>query len=237
MNGNNGTSFSTHKQDDKVTRLSPLRRFLLRPRGVALLVIGAALGLNVSGAFGLNMLGLHSAVTSTSLPASFQSASTTTYGLLTPTATTCSQFASGNASTLGEVDYRVKTGKINSVAPGVFFDWVPITSGGTSDVFTIKESVANPPAVPPKDTPAFFTMAPGSNVFTSPSCTGEGSDDPGVDGKRRLHGYGDGPDGWVVHHRHRVHDIVGHRRHSAAASARWHGAIHVQHLPERHVRT
>src|SRR5207245_1844516 len=47
---------------------------------------------------------------------------------ITPTATTCSQFNSGSAQDLNQVQYAVKSGKISQVNPGVFFYWVKVTA-------------------------------------------------------------------------------------------------------------
>src|SRR5262249_33779312 len=49
-------------------------------------------------------------------------------GQITPTGTTCQQFSSGTASTLGEIDYSVSGGTIKqNVTPGVFFYFTKIT--------------------------------------------------------------------------------------------------------------
>jgi uncharacterized repeat protein (TIGR01451 family) len=84
---------------------------------------------------------------------------------ITPTATTCSQFAAGTSPTLSTLQYSVKGNppKINQVNPGVFFYWVKVSGGGT---YTITQT-----ATPPYKT---FTMASGSAVFNA-SCTKLGS--------------------------------------------------------------
>jgi hypothetical protein len=55
---------------------------------------------------------------------------------------------------LSEVDAKLKAGKINNVAPGVFFYWISVTSGST---FTITET----------STPTFhpFLIASGSFAY------------------------------------------------------------------------
>lgn len=172
MDEGNSTHHSKDQQNQDAGRLPRLGRRLLQPRIAAAVAVVAAVGLNASGAFGLNVLGLHSALTTTSLNASFQSAAIGSYGLITPTATTCSQVQGGNAGTLGGVSYSTKTGKtttINQTNPGVFFYWVPVTSSGPSDVFTIVESVTNPPHT--STGLGFFAEASGTGVFTRPGCT------------------------------------------------------------------
>jgi uncharacterized repeat protein (TIGR01451 family) len=52
-------------------------------------------------------------------------------GRLTPTATTCQDFASGTAADLNEILYGVKGGKINNVAPGVLFYYTTFTAPST----------------------------------------------------------------------------------------------------------
>jgi uncharacterized repeat protein (TIGR01451 family) len=78
---------------------------------------------------------------------------------ITPTKTTCSQFAAGTSPTLSELQYSVKSGKISQVNPGVFFYWVKVSGGGT---YTVTQT-----ATPPYKT---FTLASGTAVFNS-SCS------------------------------------------------------------------
>src|SRR5207253_4783926 len=47
---------------------------------------------------------------------------------ITPTGTTCQQFRDGSAGTLNTLQYTVKSGKVSSVSPGVFFYWVKVTA-------------------------------------------------------------------------------------------------------------
>jgi hypothetical protein len=58
-------------------------------------------------------------------------------GQITPTGTTCEQFVSGTAGDLTQVLYGVKAGKINNVAPGVFFYYTKVTATG-SDPFSVE---------------------------------------------------------------------------------------------------
>jgi hypothetical protein len=84
---------------------------------------------------------------------------------ITPTNTTCSQFASGTASTLGELDYQVKNNQIFQVSPGVFFYWVKVSGGGTYTIGQTKDQA----------TAKYFTMAAGSNVYNSTCGTVNGA--------------------------------------------------------------
>jgi uncharacterized repeat protein (TIGR01451 family) len=62
-------------------------------------------------------------------------------GLIAPTETTCQQFASATASTLGQVNYSVSGGKIaQSINPGVFFYYAKITTTVVNTVVTVSES-------------------------------------------------------------------------------------------------
>jgi hypothetical protein len=59
---------------------------------------------------------------------------------ITPTGTTCQQYQSGTAATLGQVLYTVdKGGKIGAVSPGVFFYYTRV-SGSAGDTVTITQS-------------------------------------------------------------------------------------------------
>jgi hypothetical protein len=81
---------------------------------------------------------------------------------ITPTGTTCSQFANGTATTLGSLNYSVAGGKIkNNVTPGVFFYWVAVTAPAGSNTFTITQTVTT------GNSPGIFNFASGSSVFTS----------------------------------------------------------------------
>jgi hypothetical protein len=58
---------------------------------------------------------------------------------ITPTSTTCNQFASGVATSLSSLKYTLKSGNINQVNPGVFFYWVQVPAGGT---YTITQALS-----------------------------------------------------------------------------------------------
>jgi hypothetical protein len=81
---------------------------------------------------------------------------------ITPTGTTCSQFANGTAQTLANLNYSVSGGKIaQNVTPGVFFYWVKVTASAGSNTFTITETITTANFSTP------FLLGGGSGVFTS----------------------------------------------------------------------
>jgi uncharacterized repeat protein (TIGR01451 family) len=85
---------------------------------------------------------------------------------ITPTGTTCSQFAAGTSATLNSLEYSLKPRAntvINNVSPGVFFYWVKVTAPAGSNTFTITEAITT------GNFNSFFSIAKGSNVFNS-SC-------------------------------------------------------------------
>ena len=82
---------------------------------------------------------------------------------ITPTATTCSQFNSGTAPTLSELQYAVKSGKVSSVAPGVFFYWVKVTAVAGNNSFTINQAITSSN----NNFNHFFTQTSGSFAYTS----------------------------------------------------------------------
>jgi uncharacterized repeat protein (TIGR01451 family) len=68
-------------------------------------------------------------------------------GLIAPTETTCQQFASGTASTLGQINYPVSGGKIGQgINPGVFFYYATITVPANT-VVTVVESQSDAAAL------------------------------------------------------------------------------------------
>jgi uncharacterized repeat protein (TIGR01451 family) len=83
-------------------------------------------------------------------------------GQITPTQTTCSQFNSGTAATLSQINYSVKTGKLNSVSPGVFFYWIKVTAGAGSNTFTINQTITTG-----NFDSHFFHFTSGSAVYSS----------------------------------------------------------------------
>jgi hypothetical protein len=81
---------------------------------------------------------------------------------ITPTSVTCSQFKSGMAPSLSEIQYSLKDGVINQTNPGVFYYWVNVSGSGP---FTINQS--NGGSLP------YFPIAPGAFAFDS-SCNSIG---------------------------------------------------------------
>src|SRR5262249_38697923 len=65
---------------------------------------------------------------------------------ITPTNTTCGQFASGNAATQGPITYSTQGTTISQAAPGVIFYWVRITvsSPGTQTFHVTQTTTYNP---------------------------------------------------------------------------------------------
>jgi len=66
---------------------------------------------------------------------------------LAPTRTTCSQFLNGQAATLGSLAYTLKTGSINSVSPGVLFEFTSFRAPGAG-TFTVQLNQSNNGPVP-----------------------------------------------------------------------------------------
>jgi hypothetical protein len=63
---------------------------------------------------------------------------------ITPTGTTCQQFASGTATTLPALQYNLKGGNINAASPGVFFYYTTV-SGTEGDTVGISQHSVTPP--------------------------------------------------------------------------------------------
>jgi uncharacterized repeat protein (TIGR01451 family) len=79
---------------------------------------------------------------------------------ITPTQTTCSQFAGGTSPTLSQIFYSVSKGKVQqNVNPGVMFYWVKVTAAAGSNTFTITQTQST--------TSNAFTVASGSQAYTS----------------------------------------------------------------------
>jgi uncharacterized repeat protein (TIGR01451 family) len=86
---------------------------------------------------------------------------------ITPTQTTCSQFAGGTSPTLSSIFYTVKNGKVQqNVNPGVMFYWVKVTATAGSNTFTITQTRS--------ETSNAFTVSSGSSAFTA-GCTSVGT--------------------------------------------------------------
>ena len=82
---------------------------------------------------------------------------------ITPSATTCAQFASGFATGLSATQYTLNGTKVSTVTPPTFTYWVKVTSGGT---LTITQSTS--------ETSKKLLLASGSAVYdnaSASSCT------------------------------------------------------------------
>ena len=60
---------------------------------------------------------------------------------ITPAGTTCSQFSSGTAETLGSVQYGNNNRLIHRVAPRNFLYWVPVTAPAGENIFRITQTI------------------------------------------------------------------------------------------------
>ncbi|MBL8055849.1 MAG: hypothetical protein JNK29_04080, partial [Anaerolineales bacterium] len=69
-------------------------------------------------------------------------------GRLTPTQTTCQDYAAGTAADQTAVLYTVKNGVINSVAPGVFFYYSRVTAPAASFTISVQQTVSQAVAPP-----------------------------------------------------------------------------------------
>jgi hypothetical protein len=81
---------------------------------------------------------------------------------ITPTGTTCSQFSSGTAETLGSVQYDLNNGLIHRVLPRTFFYWVRVTAPAGNNILRITQTITT------GNFNTFFAgNRNGSNVFDS----------------------------------------------------------------------
>ena len=81
---------------------------------------------------------------------------------ITPAGTTCSQFSSGTAETLGSVQYDVNNNLIDRVGPHRFLYWVAVTAPAGNNSFRITQTITT------GNFNTFFAgKGNGSNVFDS----------------------------------------------------------------------
>jgi len=103
-------------------------------------------------------------------------ASATSTGQITPTATTCEDYAQGTSATLSELDAGFKNTKVNNVAPGVFFYYAQVTKGAGQTVGftqTVNPNAAGLPKYDVQQTQAYLytynsTTKRCTNVITLP---------------------------------------------------------------------
>ena len=81
---------------------------------------------------------------------------------ITPAETTCSQFASGTAETLGSVNYDVYNDLIQRIVPRNFLYWVPVTAPAGNNIVRVTQTITT------GNFNTFFAgKGNGSNVFDS----------------------------------------------------------------------
>jgi hypothetical protein len=81
---------------------------------------------------------------------------------ITPTSTTCTQFATGTAATQTAIAYSTKGTTISQVDPGVFFYWVKVTVTTTGkQTFNITQSTTYSPTTGSN----LYTLASGSSAY------------------------------------------------------------------------
>jgi len=73
----------------------------------------------------------------------------------------------GTAQDLNSLQYSLKNGKINQVAPGVFFYWVKVTAAAGSNTFTITEAITTGNFSTP------FALANGGNNVFDLNCNAQ----------------------------------------------------------------
>lgn len=78
---------------------------------------------------------------------------------ITPSSTTCAQFAGGTSPVLSKLHYTVANKKINSVTPSGFSYWDAVTSSGGTQTVTIQQFV--------NETSRPFLLGSGSTAYTS----------------------------------------------------------------------
>jgi hypothetical protein len=78
---------------------------------------------------------------------------------ITSASTTCSQFATGTASTLSRAFYSVAHAKINAVTPSGFTYWIPVTSTGGTQTYRVTQFT--------DETSRPFRLGSGSSIHTT----------------------------------------------------------------------
>ena len=99
----------------------------------------------------------------------FDSAPAISTAVIAPTATTCADYAKGNAGTLDEIDDGFKGLKINNAAPGVFFYYAKVHKTAGQPVGFIQSLSPNAGGLPPyvvQQTQAYLYTFNGSTCTT-----------------------------------------------------------------------
>jgi len=94
-------------------------------------------------------------------------------GLLAPTQTTCEQFATGTAPDLEPLQAGIKSGKINNIAPGVFFFFAAITPASSGNLTVTVNQTVNPNPHSLREFPVAGnqTLQASVNTFNGSSCS------------------------------------------------------------------
>jgi len=99
---------------------------------------------------------------------------TTPTAMFAPTQTTCQQFVAGTASTENVINYSLKNGVINNVAPGVLFYYTMVTAPAAGS-FTVSVSQSDNGSTPPLGAMQLLTYTANcgtyNNVTASTSAT------------------------------------------------------------------
>ena len=77
----------------------------------------------------------------------------------------CSTFSDGSASTLSEITYSVKKGKVSTLSVGTFSYWIAVTAVAGTNTFSVEQSITT------GNFARLFAIAPASTVYRS-SCGG-----------------------------------------------------------------
>jgi hypothetical protein len=101
---------------------------------------------------------------------------------ITPTSTTCTQFATGSAATQTAIAYSTKGTTISQDDPGVFFYWVKVTVTTTGkQTFNITQSTTYNPTTGSK----LYTLASGSSAYDK-NCNTVSTTITGTDANRQV---------------------------------------------------
>ncbi len=82
-------------------------------------------------------------------------------GQLTASGSSCSEFANGTTTTLGQLGYSLNKGKINKLSEGTVMYWVRVSAPAGSNSFTVNQSVTT------GNLSTLLALGGGSNVYRS----------------------------------------------------------------------